>query len=46
MSTDDIEENIQKRTGRFNKTLAKKTEQQQVEFDGPADGQGLSLIHI
>jgi len=43
MSTDDIEENIQKRTGRFNKTLAKKTEQQLVEFDGPADSQGIEL---
>ena len=37
------EEVEQKRAGRFNKTLAKKTEQQQVEFDGPADGQGIEL---
>ena len=36
-----MEDTTQKRTGRFNKDLAKKIEDQIADYEGPADSQGV-----
>ena len=38
-----MEDTTQKRTGRFNKDLAKKIEDQIADYEGPADSQGVEI---